>query len=587
MIRLTALVASFAFALAARAGDTAQLRLIGINDFHGNLESANLSLALADPGAPAGSKPMLVPVGGAAALAGLVKALRAGAPHSIVLGGGDLIGAAPLASTLFHHEPTVDVLNQIGLDLSVVGNHEFDAGLAELRRTMRGGCAPAGGDPNLSSCVAGKYRGTRYKYVASNVIDAQKRPIAAPYVIRYVEGTPIGFVGAVTKTTPQMVTASRIKGLAFGDEADAANRAAAQLRARGVKAIVAIFHEGFELGSFEKRGDWNDVTCPDAHGALLDILKRLDPAIKVVFSGHTHQGYRCEIDGRIVIQGTSYGRGISVIDVTLDKNAKTLTPLRSFNLPVLNSRTPEALREKVIASTPEPFAQALRTAKPDAAIDDKVAKYALLVKPRAERVVGRIGASFTRDGPGDSAAGRLIADAQLAATKSLGARLAFMNPGGIRANLDCREPSCPVTFGQVFTAQPFGNSLVVMTLTGEQIKSALESQLRGPTGNPRFLQPSEGFAYTWDASATPGSRVRDMKLDGEPIDLAREYRVTVNSFLAEGGDGFDGVMEGTHRVGGGQDVDALIAYLGAAERSPTPPRVNRLGEASKKMEDAS
>jgi len=576
-----------ALPLAARAADTVDVRLIGINDFHGNLESANLALALAEPGASADSRPVFVPTGGSAPLAGLVKSLRAGAPHSIMLAGGDLIGAAPLASTLFHHESTIEVLNEMGLDLSVVGNHEFDAGTAELRRLMLGGCAPAGGDPNLTSCVGHTYNGTRYKYISSNVLDERKRTFAPPYVIRYVEGIPIGFVGSVTRTTPQMVVPSGIKGLAFIDEADGANRAAAQLRARGVKAIVAIFHEGFELGTYEKRGDWNDASCPEAHGPLLDILKRLDPGIKVVFSGHTHQGYRCEIDGRIVIQGTSFGRGVSVVDVRLDKRTKTLTAVRSINLPVLNDRTPAELREKFIAATPQPFAAAMREAKPDAAIGEKVAEYAALVKPKAERVVGSIGGRFSRDGSGDTAAGRLIADAQLAATKALGARIAFMNPGGIRANFDCREPPCAVTFGQVFTAQPFGNSLVVMTLTGEQIRAALESQLRAPTGNPKYLQPSEGFTYTWDASATPGHRVRDMKLDGEPIDPAREYRVTVNSFLAEGGDGYDAVMEGTNRIGGGQDIDAVMAYLGAAERSPTPPRINRVGVAARKPEAAS
>ena len=575
-----------ALSLAARAADTIEVRLIGINDFHGNLESASIPLPMTEPGAPAGSKPVFVPTGGAAPLAGLVKRLRAGAPHSIMLAGGDLVGAAPLASTLFRHESTIEMLNQMGLELSVVGNHEFDAGTAELRRLMRGGCA-APGDPNLSSCVGHPYKGTRFKYIASNVLDERKRTFAAPYVIRYVEGVPIGFVGSVTKTTPQMVIPSGIKGLSFIDEADGANRAAAQLRARGVKAIVAIFHEGFELGTYQKRGDWNDTSCPDAHGPLLEILKRLDPAIKVVFSGHTHQGYRCEIDGRIVIQGTSYGRGVSVIDVSLDKRTKTLTPVRSINLPVLNDHTPAQLREKIIAATPQPFDAAMREATPDAAIGERVAAYAALVKPKAERVVGRIGGAFARDGSGDTAAGRLIADSQLAATRELGARIAFMNPGGIRANFDCREPPCAVTFGQVFTAQPFGNSLVVMTLTGEQIKTALESQLRGVSGNPKYLQPSEGFTYTWDASATPGNRVRDMKLDGEPVDPAKEYRVTVNSFLAEGGDGYDALGDGTNRVGGGPDIDAVIAYLGAADRAPTQPRVTRVGGVPPKPQDAS
>ncbi len=576
--RIALLAVAAALPLAARAADTVEVRLIGINDFHGNLESAGLSLPLAGPGAPAGSPVIFVPTGGAAPLAGLARALRKGARHSMMIGGGDLIGAAPLVSTVFRHESTIGILNGMGLDVSVLGNHEFDQGLAELRRVIRGGCARAGGDPNLASCVDSKYGGARFRYIVSNVVDERKRPIVAPYAIRYVEGVPIGFVGSVTKTTPQMVLSSGVKGLAFLDEADGANQAAKQLRARGVKAIVAVFHEGFELGTQQKRGDWNDVACPDAHGPLLDILKRLDPGIKVVFSGHTHQGYRCEIDGRLVIQGTSFGRGVSVVDVELDKKAKTLTPVRSINLPVLNERTPPAVRDKLIAATPEPFAAALREAKPVAAIAEKVARYAALVKPKAERVVGRIGGRFSRDGPGDSAAGRLIADSMLDATRPLGARLAFMNPGGVRANLECREPPCTVTFGELFTMQPFGNSLVVMTLTGEQIKEALESQQRSASGNARFLQPSEGFTYTWDANATPGSRVRDMRLAGEPIDPAKGYRVTVNNFLAESGDGFDALREGTERAGGGQDLDALIAYLGVAERAPTAPRVTRTGK---------
>jgi 5'-nucleotidase len=585
-LRAALFSATIALALAARAADTVEVRLIGINDFHGNLESANLALALTDPGAPAGSKPVFVPTGGAAWLAGLVKNLRAGAKHSVMIAGGDLIGAAPLASTLLRHESTVEVLNDMGLEVSVVGNHEFDAGAAELRRIIRGGCA-RGGDPNLSTCVGGKYPGTHYKYISSNVVDERGRPIAAPYVIRYVEGFPIGFVGAVTKTTPQMVTPSGVKGLTFEDEADAANRAAVQLRARGVKAIVAIFHEGFELGTYEQRGDWNDTSCPKAHGPLLDILKRLDPAIRIVFSGHTHQGYRCEIDGRIVIQGTSFGRGVSVIDARLDKKAGTLTAVRSINLPVLNERTPAAMREKFIAAAPEPFGDAMRAAKPDSRIAAKVEKYAALVKPKAERIVGRINGRFARDGSGDTAAGRFIADAQFAATRALGSQVAFMNPGGIRANLECREPPCQVTFGQIFTTQPFGNSLVVMTLTGAQIKTALESQLRGVSGNPKFLQPSEGFTYTWDSSRHFGDRVRDMKLDGEPIDLGRNYRVTVNSFLAEGGDGYDAIQDGTDRVGGGPDTDAVVAFLAAAERSPSAPRITRVDAEAEPKRPAS
>ena len=581
------LAAMLALSGAAHARGPVQVRLIGINDLHGNLEAANLTLFLADPGAPPEAPQLRVQVGGAAAIAGMVQKLRAGAPQSFMLAGGDLIGAAPLVSTLFRHESAIEILNDIGLEVSSLGNHEFDAGEAELRRIIRGGCAATAPDDPVASCAQSRYRGARFKYIAANVKDERGRNIVAPYVIKRFEGIPIAFIGGVTKTTPQMVIPSGIKGLRFLDEAEAVNRAAKEIRAKGVRAMVAVFHEGLELGTSQKRGDWNDVTCPDAHGPLLDIARRLDPEIKVIFSGHTHQGYRCEIEGRLLIQGTSYGRGISVVDVELDRGTRAmLPPKRSINLPVVNEKTDPAQRERLAASLPQEYAMVVREAKPDAAIAAKVARFAALVAPKGERAVGRIAGGFSRgrelgaqagDSTVDSSAGRLIADAQLAATRAEGAQLAFMNPGGIRSNLECAAPPCTVTFGQVFTMQPFGNSLVVMTLTGEQLKALLEAQQRSATGQPTLLQPSEGFTYTWQSDAPRGERVRDMRLLGEPVRADAAYRVTVNSFLAEGGDGFAILTAGTDRKGGGQDLDALTAYLAARERAPVPsPRITRL-----------
>ena len=576
-LRLGLVAAALAGAALVHAADTVPVRLIGINDFHGNLESTNLVLFLADPGAPPESAPMRVSVGGAAALAGMVKALRAGAPHSFMIGAGDLIGAAPLASTLFRHESTISILNDMGLEASSLGNHEFDAGVAELRRVIRGGCAPTVPGDVVASCVESPYRGAHFKYIAANVVDAKGHTLVAPHFVRRFEGIPVGFIGAVTRATPQMVTPSGVRGLRFTDEADAVNRAARALRAQGVKTMVAVFHEGFELGTPQKRGDWNDITCPDARGPLLDVLRRLDPEIRVVFSGHTHQGYRCELDGRLVIQGTSFGRGISVVDIELDPaTGRMLQGVRSINLPVVNEHTDARQREKLLAATPEPFKAALRDATPDRAIAQKVAHYAELVAPKASKPVGRIGGSFTRTSAADNAAGRLIADAQLAATRAEGAQVAFMNPGGIRTNLECAAPPCTVTFGEVFSMQPFGNSLVVLTLTGMELKNLLEAQQRR-SGNPLFLQPSNGFTYTWQPDAPAGEHVRDMRLDGEAIDAARRYRVTVNSFLADGGDGFAMLPHATDRKGGGQDLDALIAYLAGGVRAPiATPRITQV-----------
>jgi len=578
------LVLSAALALCglAQAAEPVALRLIGINDFHGNLESTGLSLTLADP--QASDKPVRVPVGGAAALAGLVKALRADAPNSLMLSGGDLIGAAPLVSTLFKHESTIEVMNAIGLDVSTVGNHEFDAGATELKRIAKGGCAATKPDDAVTSCALDRYSGARFSYLSANVIDRPGHTLFAPAVIKRVHGVPVGIIGAVTKTTPSIVIPSGVAGLRFVDEADAINRAARHLKAQGVRAIVLVIHEGGELGPPQHRGDWNDASCTDAHGPIFDIAKRLSSDVSVIFSAHTHQGYRCVVDGRVIIQGTSYGRGVSVVDVALDPKTRRFIPslTRSINLPVVNDQTDPALRERFAASLPAPYAGILRAAQPDAAIAERVAKYSALAAPKANRPVGQIGASFPRGGLVDSAAGRLVADAQLAATRAPevgGAQIAFMNAGGIRSDLECKgTPPCTVTFGQVFTMQPFGNSLVVMSLTGVQLKALLESQQKPNALEQTVLQPSEGFTYTWQADAAAGERVSDMRLNGEPVVPERTYRVTVNSFLSEGGDGFAVLARGTERRGGAQDLDALLAYLqAAAERAPTPqPRITRL-----------
>lgn len=562
----------------AQAADPVHLRLIGINDFHGNLESTGLSLTLADP---QGGKPLRVAVGGAAALAGIVQTLRAGAPNSLMLSGGDLIGAAPLVSTLFRHESTIEVMNAIGLDAGSVGNHEFDAGITELQRIATGGCAATLPDDAVTSCGIERYTGAKFPMLASNVLDAQGKPVLPPYTIKRVAGIRVGIIGAVTKTTPTIVVPSGVAGLRFIDEAEGVNRAARRLRMLGVKTIIAIFHEGGELGTPQNRGDWNDTTCPNRSGPIFEIADQLVPEISVVFSAHTHQGYRCIVGGRTIISGTSYGRGVSVVDVEIDRKTRALVPAatRSYNLPVVNDATDPLLRERLAAATPAPYADVLRATKPDPAIAAQVARYAAIVAPKAERRVGTITGHFGRGGEVDSAAGRLIADSQLAATREPsngGAQIALMNPGGIRSDLECRgTPPCTVTFGQVFTMQPFGNSLVVMTLTGAQLKALLESQQKA-SGDMTVLQPSEGFAYTWQSDASAGDHVRDMRLNGEPIVAGRAYRVTVNSFMAEGGDGFITLQKGEARTGGGQDLDALLAYL-KAERAPVAtPRVTRL-----------
>jgi 5'-nucleotidase len=557
---------------AASKSDTVTVRLIGFNDLHGNLEPANLSLPWPDPANP--QRALRLAAGGAAYMAGTIQALRAGAPHSFVLSAGDHIGATPLVSALFLHESTIDIMNRMGVDLATLGNHEFDAGKAELQRMMAGGCTTLAADSPMQSCVLGRFEGARFPHFSANVVDAAGQPLVPPSVVKTVDGVKVGFIGAATKITPSIVVPSGVAGLRFLDEADAINAEAERLVRQGVRALVAVIHEGGSTGTPGPL-EWNDAGCPEPRGAIFDIVKRLHPEIDAVFTGHTHQGYRCVIDGRPVMQATAQGRGLSVADLVIDRKSGDVDRARTThrNVPVFNSGSDATLREAILKAEPEPFASALRQARPDAAIAARVAEYSAAAAPRAQRPVGRITATFSRTAETDSAAGRLIADAQWAATRAPdrgGAQLALMNPGGVRSDLPCRgTPPCTVTYGDAFTMQPFGNSLVVMTLTGAQFKDLLENQQRQGRTSPTFLIPSSSLRYTWVASAPFGQRVRDVTIDGRPLDPKAEIRFTVNSFMAEGGDGFTALRDGRDRLGGELDIDALIAYL-QTERSPDP-----------------
>lgn len=553
------------------------VRLIAFNDFHGNLEPTGLSLPWPDPDQPARSRRLAA--GGAAALGGLVQALRQGAQHSLVVHSGDMIGGTPLISALFRHESTIDVVNWIGVDLAIPGNHEFDAGRTELLRVLGGGCAPTPPEAPSASCVLGPYGGARFVTFAANVTTETGASLFPPSVVRDFGGARIGFIGAVTRTTPSIVVPSGVKGLRFGDEAEAINAEAARLRAGGVRALVAVIHEGGATGHAGTPLDWNNEACPNPRGPIFDIVRRLDPDIDLVLSAHSHQGYRCVIDGRAVMQATALGRGVSVADLVIDPASGDVDRARSAhrNLPVFNEASEPALRERIVAAEPAPWADALRRSAPSAAVAARVGEYAHATEPRARRPVGRIGGSFDRAGPTDSSAGRLIADAQWRATRAPdrgGSDLALMNPGGVRTDLVCRgEPPCTVTYGEIFAMQPFGNSLVVMTLTGAQLRQLLEDQQGPGRSSPTLLQPSASLRYRWDGRAPHGSRVSDLELNGRPVTAGQRLRVTVNSFLAEGGDGFSLLREGTERMGGELDLDALVALLATGPLPERQPRV--------------
>ena len=516
---------------APEAGEPAEveLRIVAINDFHGHIATSSDSFG---------------GVGRADYLAANIAAARAGAQNSAFVSAGDLIGASPLISALFHDEPTIEAMNLIGLDFNGVGNHEFDEGPAELLRMQQGGSHPVDGDLDGDS-----FDGADFQFLAANVIDDNTgNTVFPPYAIRDYQGIRVAFIGMTLEATPQIVARSGVAGLTFQDEAQTVNALVPQLRQDGIEAIVILLHEG----GFSDGGQ-NDCGS-GLSGPVAEVAARLDGAVDLVIAGHTNDEFICEISGKWVTMADNRGRLFTVIDATLHRDTGDLTVRAINNQP--NSQA---------GVTPVPALTAL------------IDRYDVLSAPRANAVVGTVTADITRqqNEAGESALGDVIADAHLAATSGIddgGAVVAFMNQGGIREDIRYAasgdEAGGVLTFGEAFGVNPFGNSLVTMSLTGAQIDDLLEVQFADlEAGTRRVLQVSAGFSYTWDASRPVGSRVdaASITIDGVAINLDRTYRVTVNSFLADGGGGFDVLTEGAQRTGGEIDLDALVAYFAGVD----------------------
>lgn len=533
---------------------TATFKLIALNDFHGQLRPPSATrIGTAS-----------LPTGGAPYLASVIQQLKAQSALSAVVAAGDLIGASPLDSALFHDEPTIEVLNEVGLEFSSVGNHEFDEGIDELRRIQNGGCHAS--SPREESCRRGRFAGARFRYLAANVLDANTHrpvfPASALKSFRLPSGRTlnVGFIGAVVRETPDLVVASGVRNLEFSDEADAANAAVPALRRRGAQVIVLLIHEGGRTA----QQVFDDDTCPGFDGKLFPILERLDPAISVVISGHTHNTYICRLNGRLVTSAGSHGRFVTDIDVSVEARSGRVLSASARQVAVVNDLAPNPLPERY------------PTAQRSQAVQEIVGFYSSAAAPLTDRTVAAIKSDITRESSraGESALGDLIADAQLAATSTPetgGAQIAFMNRDGIRADLLARNGR--ITYGEIYATHPFGNALVTLTLTGAQIHTLLEQQWVGGT----ILQVSRGFSYEWSAEGAVGSKVdpASIRLHGAPVEPAKQYRVTVNEFLSGGGDGFKELLAGTDRQRGVLDVEALEQYL-VANSPASPPERSRI-----------
>lgn len=537
LLAATACVLALASCASTPTGPV-QVKVLAINDFHGNLKPPSGGIRVRDP--QDATQTVAVDAGGAEYLATAVAHARAKNPHHIFVAAGDLVGATPLLSALFHDEPTIESLGMMGLEVTAVGNHEFDHGKAELLRQQNGGCHPKDGCKGPAP-----FAGARFQYLAASTVDtATGRTLLPAYHVKRFAGIPVAFIGLTLKATPSIVVPSGVAGLEFRDEAETVNRLVPELRRQGIEAIVVLIHEGGV-----PTGDYNE--CPGISGPIVDIVHQLDRAVDLIVSGHTHRAYNCRIDGRLVTSADKYGTVLSEIDLTLDPRTRDVIEARAENVIVRNDR----------------FAK-------DVAQTRLIAAYETLAAPLAQRVVGRLAATLSREenAAGEFPLGQVVADAQLAATAAPadgGAQIALMNPGGIRAPLT-RAADGQVRYEELFAAQPFSNNLVTLTLSGEQLLGLLEQQWHNQP-RPRVLQVSQGFSYAWDASRPAGQRVvpGSVQLRGQPVQAGQDYRVTINSFLASGGDGFSTFLQGRNVHTGMMDVDALEQYFqGRPEVAP-------------------
>ncbi|HEX6473283.1 MAG TPA: bifunctional metallophosphatase/5'-nucleotidase [Streptosporangiaceae bacterium] len=561
---------------------TTDVHLIAWNDFHGNLEPGGLNIY----GRFAG---------GAAYLAKAVHDLQARHPgHQATVVAGDNIGASPLANGLFFEEPATVVSNFMNIDFASVGNHEFDKGKDELLRIQNGGCR-ADGCTAAPYAVPGRrkpvqtYPGADFQYLAANVVDnATGRTLFPAYGVkrfRADNGRPfsVGFIGEVLQATPTIVTPTGVAGLTFTDEADAANKAARRLARQGVRIPVLVIHQG----GFQNPAPAAPNGCAGnlAGSDIEKIVQRLDPSIKIIVSGHTHAEYRCTITvggvTRLITSAASFGRILSDIKLTVDDRTGTLLAADATNSIVenaLNAPGPGVVRQD------DP-------SKADPKVAAIVKQYVDAAAPLANKVIGKIQGDLTRDQTplGETTLGDVIGDAQLAATADPakgGAQVAFMNPGGVRADLRASDISSggeavgEVTYGEAFTVQPFGNSLVTKTMTGDMVRRVLEQQFPGCGGQTtqRVLQPSATLRYQSNPNAaTCAGKVGEIRVNDTVLTPTTSLRVTMNSFLATGGDGFTVFNEGTDALGGAQDIDALADYLTAAGPDGLPvPATDRI-----------
>jgi 5'-nucleotidase len=530
-----------------------EVQVLAINDFHGNLEPPNLTVPATD-GA--------VPAGGVAYLTSALKQLRTA--NSVTVAAGDLIGASPISSALFLDEPSIKALSMAGLELASVGNHEFDKGASELKRMQDGGCVKF---TNRQPCAVEHFAGAGFRYLSANVQRADGTTLFPGTAIKEVGGVKVGFIGMTLKETSTLVSPSGVAGLNFADEAVTANGLVPGLKAAGANTIVLLIHLGASV-----TGRYDDPACPGLAGDIMPVMSKLDPAIQLVVSGHTHNAYICRVPmpgggTRILTSAGKYGAMITDIRLTFDRPGGSMTGDKGEFIIVQG----EAIQTARLTA---PLIPSHRVFPADPEVATLVARYREAASGAANRPIGQLDGSLLKGDSGtESQAAGFISDGQLYIARDPvrgNADFGLMNNGGARTDL-MPEADGTVRFGQIFAMQPFANNIVTKSYTGAEIKAVLEQQFASGTNSaarPNLLTPSANFRFSYDRSRPTGQRIVELLLNGKPIDSNKSYRVAINNFLAWGGDNFTRFANGRNPVDGGLDLDATEAYL--ATNPPVP-----------------
>lgn len=540
------LTVPFTGTTAQAAADTVPIQILGINDFHGALETASKDAS----GSPIGGADYLATNLDNATSSFLQANPDATADNAIRVQAGDMVGASPAVSGLLQDEPTMKVLQKMNFEVGTLGNHEFDEGLPEYKRILDGVSTNKFGPiveayPRIKSDM---------KIVAANVVNKGTNTVAegfSPYYVKEIDGVKVGFIGIVTTEIPNLVLANHIKDYDFLDEAETIVKYSAELRDQGVNAIVVLSHVPALSTGNPNTGTKQDVAGEAAN--MMTKANELDPnnSVDLVLAGHNHQYTNGLVGKTRIVQSYNNGKAFSDVTGELDKttgdfvsppdakityNTRSVTPNADITAVTedAKSRIEGVINETIGLANKEVISR--ETNPENKAIDDK-----------------------------ESELGNMITDAQRYMANKAGADVDFAmtNNGGIRADLTTRlaNGQNEITWGAAQAVQPFGNILQVVEMSGADITEALSQQYL--SSQTYFLQIS-GLKYTFTDTDDLDHAYKIASVtteDGTPLKADQKYKVVINDFLFGGGDGFSAFKKANLVTAIDPDTETFINYI--------------------------